>query len=47
MNYDIPVAIKSENLPRPLTSKLPGKLFVAGRQHVFQCVVSDLKFVCL
>jgi len=41
MNYKIPVTIKSDNLRRPIISKLSGKLFVAGRQ----CVVSGFKFV--
>ena len=47
MNYEIPVAIKSENLRRPIISKLSGKLFVAGRQDVLQCAVSGFIFVCL
>jgi hypothetical protein len=41
MNYEIAVTIRSENLRRPIISKLSGKLFVAGRQ----CVVSGFKFV--
>ena len=32
MNYEIPIAINSENLQRPIISKLSGKLFVAGGQ---------------
>ena len=43
MNYDIPIAIKSENLPRPIISKLSGKLFCgrqAGRQAACLTVYS-------
>jgi hypothetical protein len=32
MNYEIPIAINSENLRRPIISKLSGKLFMAGGQ---------------